>query len=42
VISVSEGDDTVEKHPLIFKDADLIVINKIDIADAVGADAERW
>ncbi len=41
VISVSEGDDTVEKHPLIFKDADLVVINKIDIADAVGADAEK-
>lgn len=41
VISVSEGDDTVEKHPLIFKDADLVVINKVDIADAVGADAEK-
>lgn len=41
VISVSEGDDTVEKHPLIFKDADLVVINKIDIADAVGVDAEK-
>jgi hydrogenase nickel incorporation protein HypB len=41
VISVSEGDDTVEKHPLIFKDADLVVINKIDIADAVGADPEK-
>lgn len=41
VISVSEGDDTVEKHPLIFKDADLVVINKIDIADAVGADAKK-
>ena len=41
VISVSEGDDTVEKHPLIFKDADLVVINKIDIADAVDVDAEK-
>lgn len=41
VISVSEGDDTVEKHPLIFKDADLVVINKVDIADAVGADPEK-
>lgn len=41
VVSVTEGDDTVEKHPLIFKDADLVVINKIDIADAVGADAEK-
>jgi hydrogenase nickel incorporation protein HypB len=41
VISVSEGDDTVEKHPLIFKDADLVVINKVDIAEAVGADQEK-
>lgn len=41
VISVSEGDDTVEKHPLIFKDADVVVINKIDIAEAVGADENK-
>jgi len=41
VISVSEGDDTVEKHPLIFQDADLVVINKIDIAEAVGASVEK-
>ena len=41
VISVSEGDDTVEKHPLIFKEADLVVINKVDIADAVGADQDK-
>lgn len=41
VVSVTEGDDTVEKHPLIFKDADLIVINKIDLAEAVGADANK-
>jgi hydrogenase nickel incorporation protein HypB len=41
VISVSEGDDTVEKHPLIFKEADLVVINKVDIAEAVGADQDK-
>ncbi|MDR0912702.1 MAG: hydrogenase nickel incorporation protein HypB [Methanobrevibacter sp.] len=41
VVSVSEGDDTVEKHPLIFKDSDLAIINKIDIADAVGADSDK-
>lgn len=41
VISVTEGDDTVEKHPLIFQDADLVVINKVDLADAVGADADK-
>ena len=41
VISVSEGDDTAEKHPLIFKDADIVVINKVDIAEAVGADENK-
>lgn len=41
VVSVTEGDDTVEKHPMIFQSADLVVINKVDIADAVGADADK-
>lgn len=41
VVSVTEGDDTVEKHPLIFKDSDLVIINKIDLAEAVGADADK-
>jgi hydrogenase nickel incorporation protein HypB len=41
VISVTEGDDTVEKHPLIFQDADLVVINKVDLAEAVGADDDK-
>jgi len=41
VISVTEGDDTAEKHPLIFKDADMVIINKIDIAEAVGADEDK-
>jgi hydrogenase nickel incorporation protein HypB len=41
VISVTEGDDTVEKHPLIFQDADLVIINKVDLAEAVGADDDK-
>ena len=41
VVSVTEGDDTVEKHPMIFENADLVVINKVDLADAVGADADK-
>lgn len=41
VVSVTEGDDTVEKHPLIFQTSDLVVINKVDLADAVGADADK-
>ncbi|WNY27060.1 hydrogenase nickel incorporation protein HypB [Methanolapillus ohkumae] len=38
IVSVSEGDDIILKHPVIFKTSDLAVINKIDIADAVGVD----
>ena len=41
VVSVTEGDDTVEKHPLIFQTSDLVIINKIDLADAVGADVNK-
>lgn len=41
MVSVSEGDDIVEKHPVIFSTADLIIVNKIDIAEAVNADADK-
>lgn len=41
IISVTEGDDTAEKHPMIFKGADMAIVNKIDLADAVGADADK-
>lgn len=41
VVSVSEGDDIVIKHPLIFLRCDLVVVNKVDIAGAVGADADK-
>ncbi len=41
IVSVSEGDDIVEKHPVIFSTADLIIVNKIDIAEAVNADADK-
>lgn len=38
VISVTEGDDMVRKHPPIFAFADVIVINKIDLAEAMEVD----
>lgn len=41
VVSTSEGDDIVEKHPMIFHDADLAIVNKVDIAEHVGADADK-
>ena len=40
VISTTEGDDTVRKHPLIFRDADVCVINKIDLAGPVDVDID--
>lgn len=38
VISVTEGDDMVRKHPAIFAFSDVIVINKIDLAQAMEVD----
>ena len=41
VVSVTEGDDVVNKHPMIFRVSDIGVINKIDLAEAVGASVAR-
>jgi hydrogenase nickel incorporation protein HypB len=38
VISTTEGDDMVRKHPAIFRDADICVLNKADLARAVDVD----
>ncbi len=38
VISVTEGDDMVRKHPAIFAFSDVIVINKVDLAEAMQVD----
>lgn len=41
IVSVSEGDDIVRKHPMIFKTCDLAIVNKVDIAGAIDADADK-
>ncbi len=41
VVSVTEGDDVVNKHPMIFRVSNIGVINKIDLAEAVGASVPR-
>jgi hydrogenase nickel incorporation protein HypB len=41
VISVTEGDDMVRKHPMIFTGADIAVLNKIDLLPHLDVDVER-
>lgn len=40
VISVTEGDDMVRKHPVIFREADVVVINKRDLAGVMEVDMD--
>ena len=41
VVSASEGAHVIEKHPAMFRSADLVALNKVDIAEAVAVDLER-
>jgi hydrogenase nickel incorporation protein HypB len=41
VISVTEGPHMVVKHPYIFQDADVVVINKVELAEAMGVDPDQ-
>lgn len=41
VISVTEGDDMVRKHPKMFAQTDVVAVNKIDLAEIVGVDPQK-
>jgi hydrogenase nickel incorporation protein HypB len=41
IISVTEGPYMVVKHPFIFMDADVVVINKIDLASAMDVNVKN-
>jgi len=41
VVSVTEGPYMVVKHPFIFMEADVVAINKVDLADAMGVDVKQ-
>ncbi len=41
IVSVTEGDDIILKHPMIFKTSELAVINKVDVAHAVDVNADK-
>lgn len=40
LLSVTEGEDKPQKYPVIFHDADVVLITKMDLAAAVGFDRE--
>ena len=41
IVSSTEGDDVVNKHPRMFRDCTIGVINKTDLAPLVGANLDR-
>jgi hydrogenase nickel incorporation protein HypB len=40
LLSVTEGEDKPLKYPVMFKTADVVIVNKIDVAEAVAFDRE--
>lgn len=41
VVSATEGDDVVNKHPMMIRGCSIGVINKVDLAPLVGANLQR-
>jgi hydrogenase nickel incorporation protein HypB len=41
IVSSTEGDDVVNKHPMMFRGSTIGVINKVDLAEYVGANLGR-
>jgi hydrogenase nickel incorporation protein HypB len=41
VVSVTEGPWMIQKHPVMFHEADILVINKIDLAEAMEVDVKQ-
>ncbi len=41
MLSVTEGEDKPLKYPTMFKSADVVIVNKIDIAEVVGFNREK-
>ncbi|MEC4895063.1 MAG: hydrogenase nickel incorporation protein HypB [Oscillatoria sp. PMC 1051.18] len=41
LLSTTEGEDKPLKYPTIFKSAQVVIVNKIDIAEVVGFDREK-
>ncbi|MFX1501434.1 MAG: hydrogenase nickel incorporation protein HypB, partial [Promethearchaeota archaeon] len=41
VVSITEGEWVIEKHPMLFKMSDIAVINKIDLLERLGTNVDK-
>jgi len=41
VVSITEGEWVIEKHPMLFKMSNIAVINKIDLAERLGTNIDK-
>ncbi len=41
IVSVSEGDHVIEKHPLLVKMSEAVIINKTDLVEVLGTNLDR-
>ncbi|MHA1149310.1 MAG: hydrogenase nickel incorporation protein HypB [Promethearchaeota archaeon] len=41
VVSITEGEWVIEKHPMLFKFSDVAVINKIDLLEVIGINIDK-
>ena len=41
IVSITEGEWVIEKHPLLFKMSDIAIINKIDLLERLGTNVEK-
>ncbi|WP_045170207.1 hydrogenase nickel incorporation protein HypB [Caldicellulosiruptor morganii] len=42
ISSAAEGDDKPYKYPIMFESSDVVVLSKIDVAEVIGFDMERY
>jgi len=41
IVSITEGEWVIEKHPMLFKMSNIAVINKIDLLERLGTDLDK-
>ena len=41
VVSITEGEWVIEKHPMLFKMSDIAIINKIDLKERLGTNVDK-